>query len=267
MTNDTWNPSQYDRFRDERSQPFYDLAALVIPKPGLRVLDLGCGSGRLTAWLHEHLNAAETTGVDSSPSMLTDSADYADATTGIGFVEADISDYVPDIQFDLVFSNAALQWLPDHPALFERIAGWVAPGGQFAVQMPANFGHPSHRTAAELAADPPFVEALDGWVRVDPVAAPEDYSVLLATLGFRASDARPSPQVRQQIYLHELERSLDVLQWVKGSLLTAYERRMPAALFATFLERYGQRLLEDLGEQSPYLYPFKRVLLWGQRGA
>ena len=197
--------------------------------------------------------------------MLTDSADYADAAKGVQFVEADIADYAPDGQFDLVFSNAALQWLPDHAALFTHISRWVAPGGQLAVQMPANFGHPSHRTAAELAAEPPFAEALDGWVRVDPVAPPEDYSVLLAALGLRANSARPSPHVRQQIYLHELERSLDVLQWVKGSLFTAYERRMPPALFVDFLARYEQRLLKELGEQTPYLYPFKRLLIWGQR--
>jgi trans-aconitate 2-methyltransferase len=265
MTSDSWNPEQYDRFREERSQPFYDLADLVHARSGMRVLDLGCGSGRLTAWLHGHLGAGETLGVDSSPSMLRDSADYADAEQGIQFVEADLADYTPDGQFDLIFSNAALQWLPDHAALFARISRWVAPGGQLAVQMPANFGHPSHRTAAELAAEPPFADALDGWVRVDPVGPPEDYSVLLAALGLRANDVRPSPHVRQQIYLHELERSLDVLQWVKGSLLTAYERRMSAALFGEFVERYEQRLLRDLGDQRPYLYPFKRLLLWGQR--
>ena len=86
MTADSWNPEQYDRFREERSQPFYDLADLINARPGMRVLDLGCGSGRLTAWLHERLGAGETLGVDSSPAMLRDSADYADAAKGIQFV-------------------------------------------------------------------------------------------------------------------------------------------------------------------------------------
>lgn len=262
---DTWSPEQYDRFRDERSRPFYDLASLVVRRPGMRVLDLGCGSGRLTAWLHGELGARETLGIDASPSMLAQTAEYASSASGLRFDEADIASYEPDAPFDLVLSNAALQWLPDHPALFARIARWIAPGGQLAVQMPANFSHPSHRTAAELAAEPPFVEALEGWSRVDPVLGPEAYAVLLAELGLRRDDAPASPDVRVQVYLHDLAEPLEVLEWVRGSLLTAYERRLPPELFEAFLARYAERLREELGSAGPYLYPFKRVLFWGRR--
>lgn len=262
---DTWSPQQYDRFRDERSRPFYDLAALVVRRPGMRVLDLGCGSGRLTAWLHAELEAADTLGIDSSPAMLAQTAEHAAREAGLRFAEADIASYEPDAPFDLVFSNAALQWLPDHETLLGRIARWVAPGGQLAVQMPANFSHPSHRTAAELAAEAPFVEALEGWSRVDPVLGPEAYAVRLAELGLRRDDAPPSPDVRVQVYLHELAEPLEVLQWVRGSLLTAYERRLPAELYELFLARYAERLRAELGDARPYLYPFKRVLFWGRR--
>src|SRR5438477_11376422 len=73
----SWDPTQYDRFRDEREQPFFDLLALVRPKPGMRVVDLGCGTGKLTRTLHEHLGAAETVGVDRSDSMLAGTRDQA----------------------------------------------------------------------------------------------------------------------------------------------------------------------------------------------
>ena len=72
MNKDTWNPSQYQRFRDERSSPFFDLVAMVQPKPGMRVLDLGCGSGQLTRRMHEILKAATTLGIDSSANMLAE---------------------------------------------------------------------------------------------------------------------------------------------------------------------------------------------------
>jgi trans-aconitate 2-methyltransferase len=263
MPDDTWNPQQYELFRDERSRPFFDLAAMVQPRPGMRVLDLGCGSGRLTAWLHETLRAAETLGIDSSPSMMGETAEHAG--NGLRFEEAEIATFEADQPFDLVFSNAALQWLPDHEVLVPRIAGWLAPGGQLAVQMPANFSHPSHRTAAELAQTPPFAEALDGWVRHDPVLGPEQYAVLLSEAGLRGPDEPPSPLVRLQVYLHELPTALHVLEWVKGSLLTAYERRMPPALFPEFLAQYEARLRIELGDESPYLYPFRRLLFWARR--
>ena len=91
MTADTWNPEQYDRFRDERSRPFFDLADLVQRQPEMRVLDLGCGSGRLTAWLHRTLGARETLGIDSSAAMLSPSAEQSDETAGLRFLEADIA--------------------------------------------------------------------------------------------------------------------------------------------------------------------------------
>jgi trans-aconitate 2-methyltransferase len=263
MPSDTWNPQQYELFRDERSRPFFDLATLVQPTAGMRVLDLGCGSGRLTAWLHETLGAEETLGIDSSPSMMSETVEHAGS--GLRFEEAEIATYEPEQPFDLIFSNAALQWLPNHETLFPRLAGWLTPGGQLAVQMPANFSHPSHRTAAELAQVAPFAEALDGWVRHDPVLGPEQYAVLLSEAGLRGSGDPPSPLVRLQVYLHELPTALHVLEWVKGSLLTAYERRMPAELFQEFLAQYEARLRDELGDVAPYLYPFRRLLFWARR--
>ena len=70
-TSDTWNPAQYDKFQREREQPFFDLAAMVHQRAGMRVVDLGCGTGRLTRVLHERLNARETVGIDSSANMFS----------------------------------------------------------------------------------------------------------------------------------------------------------------------------------------------------
>ena len=60
-----WDPNQYERFKAERAQPFYDLVSLVEREPGMRVIDLGCGTGQLTAWLHSELGASETLGIDA----------------------------------------------------------------------------------------------------------------------------------------------------------------------------------------------------------
>jgi trans-aconitate 2-methyltransferase len=254
----TWDPEQYARYRDERAQPFHDLLALVRPRPGMRVVDLGCGPGELTRIVHERVGASETLGIDSSDVMLAKAA--AHAGDGVRFERGDIAAFAPRGVHDLVFSNAAIHWVPDHPGLLGRLRDALAPEGQLAVQVPANFEHPSHRVAAEVAAEEPFATALGGYRRGRPILDPEDYSVLLHRLGFAEQ------HVRLQVYLHLLESRDGVVEWVKGTLLTDYQSRMSPELFAAFLVRYRERLAAALSDERPFLYPFKRILMWASCG-
>lgn len=253
-----WNPDRYERFREERSRPFFDLLALVRPKPAMRVVDLGCGTGALTFAMHEILGAEETLGIDSSAEMLARAAEHT--KDGLRFDRADAATFEADGAYDLVFSNAALQWIEGHDALFARLARAVAPGGQLAVQMPANVDHPTHVVAAKIACEPPFAEHVTGKIRSSwPVLAPEAYAALLYDHGF-------DPQhVRLQVYAHELASRDDVVTWVEGTLLTEYQAAIPAALWPMFLARYKDVLLPQLKDTRPYFYPFKRILLWGER--
>jgi trans-aconitate 2-methyltransferase len=256
-TPDSWNPTQYEKFQAERAAPFFDLLALVQGRPSMRVVDLGCGTGELTRRLHEQLQARETLGIDRSAAMLAKSSAFACA--GLRFEQDDIETFVAPSGYDLVFSNAAIQWTPEHEALLGRLIAALADGGQLAIQMPANHDHPSHTVAAEVAAEPPFREALGGYLRLSPVLAPEQYALALHRLGFKAQ------HVRLQVYGHLLSSRADVVEWVKGTLLTDYEARMPPELFTRFLERYRARLLPCLEDATPYFYPFKRIHLWAQR--
>jgi trans-aconitate 2-methyltransferase len=252
---DTWDPEQYERFAAERAAPFWDLLSLVRPVPGGRVVDLGCGNGELTAALHRRMEAAETLGLDSSPAMLEGAAALAGG--GLRFELGDIAAFDQG-GWDVIFSNAALHWLPDHAGLLGRLVAALNPRGQLAVQMPANHNHPSHVVAAELAAAEPFRVALDGYRRSSPVQAPEWYAELLDRLGLA------DQHVRLQVYLHRLAARDEVVEWVKGTLLNDYQARMPAALFEEFLAAYRRRLLPLLEDTHPYRYPFKRLLLWGR---
>jgi trans-aconitate 2-methyltransferase len=255
-TPDSWNPDQYGKYRDERAAPFFDLLTLVQARPGMRVVDLGCGTGELTHRLHEQMHARESVGIDRSPAMLTESGAYQGA--GLHFEQGDIATFASDTSYDLVFSNAALQWVPEHEQLLGQLTAVLAKGGQLAVQVPANHEQPSQTVAAEVAAEAPFCDALGGYVRRSPVLAPEQYALLLHRLGFNAQ------HVRLQVYGHLLPSPGDVVEWVKGTVLTDYESRLPPELFAKFLQRFRARLLPCLEDASPYFFAFRRILFWAR---
>jgi trans-aconitate 2-methyltransferase len=252
---DGWDPARYEQFAAEREQPFWDLLALVEPVDGGTVVDLGCGTGRLTRALHERSRAAETIGIDSSANMLA----RAEPGDGLRFVRADIADYAPPGALAVAFSNAALHWVPDHRALFARLRDWLAPGGQLAVQMPDNMDAITHRTAAEVARDPRFAPHLEGVQRRGALLTAEEYAVLLHELGFERQ------VVLRRIYAHRLPGREDVVEWFRGSLLTEYEQLLPADAYAEFLPAYREALLPRLDDRRPYLLPFPRLFIWARR--
>ena len=169
MPTEVWNPDQYERFRRERQQPFFDLLALVRPVSSPRVIDLGCGTGELTSELHRRLGARETIGVDSSAAMLERAA--AHAGDGLRFERGDIAEFVAADGFAVIFSNAALHWLPDHQALIGRLTRALRPGGQLAVQVPANHDHASGLAVFCSLAELKAIATLD--LRIDYLRAAE----------------------------------------------------------------------------------------------
>jgi len=254
---DAWNPDQYARFAAERKRPFLDLLALVEPVPGGRAIDLGCGTGELTRELHAHLGARSTIGLDNSETMLAKSAAFAGG--GVRFQLGTFLRFAPRSPFDVVFSNAALQWAPDHEKLFERLTAGLAEGGQLAVQMPSADDLPSHQAARAVARMEPFRGELDGYERTDDVHDPLWYAHLLERLGYREQT------VRLQVYPQRLESRDGVVEWVRGTLLTAYEERLAPETFARFVDAYRQAVAERYPDDRPLFFPYPRVLLWARR--
>lgn len=285
---DPWDPATYDRFETERNAPFFDLLGLLQrDRPIERVADLGCGTGRLSRVLHEQTGARETIGVDSSASMLAKARAEEDERLvakparqgerseppstpkenagGLSFAGADIADPraldergLRDL--DVVFSNATYQWIPHHVSALADAARRLRPGGQLAVQVPANGDHPSHAIARDVANESPFVEAYrtPPTDSVTAVLAPERYAELLHDWGFA------DQQVRLQVYGHLLDSTEAVVTWVRGTLLHRYLEPLPIELHERFRARYRDRLLEAVGDQRPYFYAFKRILFWGR---
>lgn len=259
MKPDHWDPDRYGRFAAERRQPFADLVALVAPIPGGRAVDLGCGPGELTRELHAKVLAKETLGIDSSEAMLDRARAYAGG--GVRFVRGDIGNFTAEVPYDLVFSNAALHWVPSHDALLARLTAAVKPGGQLAFQIPDNYDHPSHRAAAEIASHESFREILGGETHARNVLPPEAYADRLDHLGYAEQT------VRLHVYGHRLASREEVVSWVEGSLLSDYRRRLPAPLYDVFLARYRERLMQMLPDERPFFFTFRRILVHARRSA
>src|SRR2546428_9765851 len=182
------------------------------------VADLGCGTGELTAELHRKLQAREPLGIDSSQAMLA----KAPQGPGLRFEQQDIATFQPAEKLDLIFSNAALHWVPDHPDLLRRLTGALSPGGQIAVQMPMTDDLITHQTASELARSPEFRRLLGGYVRRTPLLDPIRYAAWLYRLG------SAPPHFPVVTYTHLLESHQLGVEGGGGGLLNPDQKRCSA---------------------------------------
>lgn len=269
-----WDPQQYHKFQAERFAPFEDLVRLVAARPGMRAVDLGCGTGELTGRLADMLPESEVVGVDSSAEMLDKAAPLA--RPGLRFQLGDIADVVrpererasdetPGILglisgCDLIFSHAAIHWVDDHEALVPRLLSLVRPGGQLVVQQPSNHGHPTHLFIRDVAAEEPFRSALGGWSRTSPVLPVERYAELLYVAGGR------DLTVFEKVYPHVLPDADALAEWTRGTALVPYLERLQAELREPFMERYRARL-RALYPERPVFYGFRRILFAATRPA
>ena len=233
-----WDVDQYERFKRERKQPFEDLFALIRPREAMRVVDLGCGTGELTLELKERLHA-DVLGLDSSPEMLK----KAKVPTVLGTIEgfADGND-----EYDLVFSHAALHWVPDHATLIPKLLHRTKKGGQLAVQMPSNHHHRAHQIIAEAA----------GWRRESPLLSIAEYAELLWAHGGRELT------VFEKVYCHELADGDAIFEWVRGTTFLPYRERAadPAAFEAEVRARFRREW-----PNGPVLFGFRRTLFAATR--
>ena len=243
-----WNPDLYHKFQTERSAPFHDLLALVDVRPRLKVIDLGCGTGELTRQLADQLPESEVNGLDSSPEMLTNAASFQ--RPGLVFVKGDQSALTGE--WDLIFSNAALQWSENHAELIPSLYRKLAPGGQIAVQVPSNHDHISHRIYRETANEEMFKFLLNGYQRYSPVLKIDDYARILFNCGAEQIT------VFEKVYPHVLEDSDAVVEWISGTALVPYFERLGKHR-DEFVQSIREKMRAAMPDR-PVFYPFRRTL-------
>lgn len=245
-----WNPQQYDKFRSAREQPFADVVALIEPDGVERVVDLGCGPGNLTEKLAAQYPRAQVIGLDSSAPMLQKAAERT--APNLRFQQASIEDFAGggalDGSFDVIFSNAALHWVPDHKALVPRLVARLSARGQLAVQLPSDDYNSTRKIFADVA----------GWRHEMATLDIAEYAQLLYAAGLA------DPLVFEKIYPHILPDADAVLEWAKGTALLPYLERLPPAQHPPYLEEVRRRLHARYPER-PVFFPFRRIIFYARR--
>ncbi len=258
-----WNPDQYLKFADERTRPCRDLAARIGTDPVRRAIDLGCGPGNSTKILAERWPDAEITGLDSSADMI---AAARKTMPECNWITEEIGQWAAteDRAFDVVFSNAALQWLPDHAELFPRLLERVTPGGALAVQMPGNYDAPPHELMRTMAASATWRHSFTaGRVKEWHAHDLDYYYDALAPVAARVD-------IWATEYLHVMAGAEAIVEWYKGTGMRPFLEALDSeAERQRFLAEYLERLrkIYEPRLDGRVLFPFRRIFLIAYKSA
>ncbi len=263
MADSDWNPELYRRYEDERTRPARELLARVGLTDATRVYDLGCGPGNSTELLVERFPGATVFGTDNSEAMLASARKRLPACQ---FELSDIAQWQPPAESDppdLIYANAALQWVPDHETLLPRLFASLAPGGVLAIQMPDNRDEPTHRLMREVATLDPWASTIGNaaMVRTKILSLHAYYDLL-------ARDAA-DVDVWRTAYQHPMDTPAAIVEWVRGTGLRPFVDPLSPAYREGFLAEYERRIALAYLPRSDrrLLLAFPRLFIVARRRA
>lgn len=247
-----WNANQYLKFERERTQPSLDLISRIPLNAPKKIVDIGCGPGNSTQRLRERFPGAALTGIDASEEMIKNaSARFPD----MNFLLCDASKDLPSLEkdYDIVFSNACIQWVPDHPNLIKNMMALLKPGGVLAVQTPVNVEEPIHRIIAQTVAEEKWAPCFPR-PRVFYNLSVGEYHDLLAGLTSRFS-------IWQITYYHVMQSHQDIMEWYRGTGLRPYLAALDQEKAQLFEAEVFQKVVSAYPVQSNgnILFPFPRL--------
>ncbi len=253
-----WDPQQYLLFEHERTQPSIDLVARIPAGDPRAIIDIGCGPGNSTQILRARWPRADITGLDKSAKMIERArTDHPEGTWIIG----DASTVGTDRKYDIVFSNAAIHWIPDHHLLIPRLFRLVNQNGILAVQVPANYESPLYRIIQSVSRDRKWIAytaGCDGLITHHPG---EYYYNLLVSLSRDIA-------LWETIYYHILKSHEDLVAWYKGTAMKPMLEKLPAD---EDRREFEQAVLDACKKQycpqgdGRILYPFKRLFFTARK--
>jgi len=252
-----WNPETYNQFKDMRYRPFFDLADLIQHAPEMKAVDLGCGTGEQTALLSAKFPDARFLGIDSSAEMLAKSKMLENEQ--LRFEKDSTEELLTrDETWDLIFSNAALQWSDNHQQLFPKLLSRLNSRGQIAIQMPYQPGNILNQLLAEVAEQEPFRTYLAGWNRPSSVLTIDEYARLLFENGMEDLN------LSLRVYPIIAETPETFFDFISGSALIPYIERLNKKQQQPFVNAFKERISQEFPKFAA-LYAFKRLLLYGRK--
>ncbi|WP_313259259.1 methyltransferase domain-containing protein [Sphingobacterium sp.] len=253
-----WDPEVYNRYKDIRYKPFYDLLNLVEDLGAMECIDLGCGTGEQTATLANRFKEAKILGVDNSAEMLEKSKPYENDR--LKFKLENIEDAIVDNRhWDLIFSNAALQWLDKHTVLFPKVISKLKAGGQLAIQMPVQNDNKLNQILLKLVQEEPFASQLGHFTRNSPVLSMDEYTQILFDNGIK------DIEIYQKVYPQIAENVDDLYDFISGSAMVPYLEILDVENKEGFIQEFKKRIV-DAYKSFPAIYAFKRLLIYGRKG-
>lgn len=248
-----WDPAKYLAFDDDRARPFHDLTGRILASAPRRVVDLGCGTGHRTQELAARWPEAKIDALDSSPEMVE-----AARSGGIDARVADVREWSPPADADVVVSSAVLQWVPGHEELLRRWMPGMPAGSWFAMQVPGNYGAPSHEVMRTLIGEASWRARLAAVTLRDENAVldPAGYAALLA-------DAGCAVDAWETTYLHRLSGTDPVLEWMTGTALRPVRSALDDPTWQEFRADLAPRLRAayPVRADGTTWFPFRRVFV------
>ena len=253
-----WDPEIYNKFKDLRNKPFYDLMDFIKEAESSSAIDLGCGTGEQTAILSKKFSKTNFIGIDSSVEMLAKSKSLE--TENLHFELANVEDIAgSDKKWDLVFSNAALQWSDHHEVLFPKLINSIHSKGQFAVQMPVQKENSLNKILYQLADEEPFKTCFKGWRRDSPVLSMDQYAQIMFDGGLE------DIQIMEKVYPIIANNHEALYDFISGSALIPYIELLHEGEKEMFVNTFKKRIALHF-PKLPAIYAFKRILLYGKKG-
>ncbi|MBF6567454.1 MAG: methyltransferase domain-containing protein [Candidatus Binataceae bacterium] len=260
-----WDPQLYHRFRRYRAEPFAAMLDRLKLQADERIIDLGCGTGENTIEIVRQTVHGTGLGIDSSPAMI-DGAIKAmeNLDPGIArrvrFVRQDFRDFRADREYTLVFSNAALQWVPDHRPVLAASYAALAPGGRLAFQIPSNETETAQQSMLVVAARDRWRERLaDARLPGLYVRPLEEYRQMLTGIGFVNLDCY------YRTFEHPMTGPAEVIEWSRATSMRPFLERLTPAERTQFEADLLLELEHGYATRGPLIFPFRRMFLWARR--
>jgi trans-aconitate 2-methyltransferase len=258
MKQNDWNPDLYLKFNKERIQPSIDLVARIDYFQPKRIIDIGCGPGNSTQILYNRWSSSEIIGADNSPAMISKATeDYPNQK----WILFDAGKESINDKFDIVFSNATIQWIPNHDSLIENLATLLNDSGILAVQFPLFFDMPLGKSISEIAGQ-------HKW-RVPTKGVYELFTINNASF-YHNELIKHFSKIDIWItdYYHVMESHESILEMIRTTGLKPYlERIVDDNEKLEFTSLILDKIKQDypLQNDGKVLFPFKRLFFIGKK--